>query len=634
MSSGCGDVLSLADLQTAKKHQIFEAEVITGKSSGVAGGADIDYATNPVTGQTQKTLPAVLRDAGFSPVSWDFTTGGTLTATDRDKAVYDPVSKTWYSYAGTLPVTVPAGFNPVGNADWKPISDVDLRAEGGDKLVGATGGGSVYSRYSASVYTRKGSFSEGGTAASYTDAFLHTDNFFYAVKPTVGLPITVPAAPTSDFINVGLLDGFDVDDPRNYGAMPDVSTFDSAVALDLWCDSVLTRKRQTSFPSSKDDPTMLNLGGAILDMSQGVYYTTKPLAFVDTFNFTLLNPTITALDGFTAGRAILEFKLGTGARPLDGIRIENPVLDGNWKADGCILAYDFWKMPIIGGVLSRYREYGVKTDYVSYPPHELNMALTHIGQQPVWEADIPADVVNGVALDINNYDNNYTGLIISQQVKDVAYLRKGAGSFVNCHFYPHQETDPTKGKISIMSNADQFVGCYFDGCQVESSADGARYTISACNWLVANHGIALNMVSNPFQVKVTDCRFRNTTGTTMATSVIRMKTIAEGRTSRPDIRNNVTENCTAISTSGREFFTLTSTDAARVVTRNIPDQFQPASSVGIQETYGNTNDDTWLLKARLISTSQVRMRPYNMTKLASTATYKGLVVLMYNIEND
>lgn len=127
MSSGCGDVLSLADLQTAKKHQIFEAEVITGKSGGVAGGADIDYATNQVTGQTQKTLPAVLRDAGFSPVSWDFSTGGTLTIVDRDKVVYDPVSKTWYSYAGALPVVVPASFNPVGNANWKPHTDPDLR---------------------------------------------------------------------------------------------------------------------------------------------------------------------------------------------------------------------------------------------------------------------------------------------------------------------------------------------------------------------------------------------------------------------------------------------------------------------------------------------------------------------------
>lgn len=139
MSSGCGDVLSLADLQTAKKHQIFEAEVITGKSGGVASGADIDYATNPVTRQTQKTLPAVLRDAGFSPVSWDFSTGGTLTVNDRDKVVYDPVSKTWYSYAGTLPVVVPASFNPVGNANWKPQTDPDLR----DDLAGPEGPGLI-----------------------------------------------------------------------------------------------------------------------------------------------------------------------------------------------------------------------------------------------------------------------------------------------------------------------------------------------------------------------------------------------------------------------------------------------------------------------------------------------------------
>lgn len=142
MSSGCGDVLSLADLQTAKKHQIFEAEVITGKSGGAAGGADIDYATNQVTGQVQKTLPAVLRDAGFSPVSWDFSTGGALTVNDRDKVVYDPVSKTWYSYAGTLPVVVPASFNPAGNANWKPQTDPDLRDDlanvDGLALIGAS----------------------------------------------------------------------------------------------------------------------------------------------------------------------------------------------------------------------------------------------------------------------------------------------------------------------------------------------------------------------------------------------------------------------------------------------------------------------------------------------------------------
>lgn len=131
----CGDVLNIEDLRTAKRNQVFEAEVITGKKGGVSGGADIDYAVNQNTGQVQKTLPAILRDVGFTPASFDFATGGTLTADDRDKAVYDPVSNTWYTYKGTLPVTIAAGTNPVGNADWSPITDVTIRQEYEDDRV-------------------------------------------------------------------------------------------------------------------------------------------------------------------------------------------------------------------------------------------------------------------------------------------------------------------------------------------------------------------------------------------------------------------------------------------------------------------------------------------------------------------
>lgn len=150
MSSGCGDVLSLEDLKKAKKHQLFEAEVITGKQGGVAGGADIDYATNQVTGQTQKTMPAILRDLGFDPASFDFTTGGTLTVNDRNKVVYDPVSHTWYSWAGALPKVVPAGTNPLMDANWKPQTDPSLRSDlansgatPGTDLIGVAGGGNL-----------------------------------------------------------------------------------------------------------------------------------------------------------------------------------------------------------------------------------------------------------------------------------------------------------------------------------------------------------------------------------------------------------------------------------------------------------------------------------------------------------
>ena len=133
----CGDVLSLEDLQTAKKHQIFEAEVITGKAGGVAGGADIATATNQVTWQVQTTLPETLRQLGFKPASFTFVTGGTLAVGDHDKAVYNPApngDNNWYAWGGTLPKTVPAGSTPqttggFGANAWTAKTDPSLRAD-------------------------------------------------------------------------------------------------------------------------------------------------------------------------------------------------------------------------------------------------------------------------------------------------------------------------------------------------------------------------------------------------------------------------------------------------------------------------------------------------------------------------
>lgn len=136
MSSGCGDVISLEDMQTIKKHQIFEAEVITGLQGGVAGGASIDFATNPVTGQVQKTMPAILRDLGFRPASFDFSTGGTLSINDRDLAVLWPAPSgdgEWYYWEGALPKIIPASSSPsatggIVDGAWRPVGDITLRA--------------------------------------------------------------------------------------------------------------------------------------------------------------------------------------------------------------------------------------------------------------------------------------------------------------------------------------------------------------------------------------------------------------------------------------------------------------------------------------------------------------------------
>lgn len=483
-------------------------------------------------------------------------------------------------------------------------------------------------------YDKVGSFAEGGTATANTSALLYNNMYYSPISGTLTVPPS--SSPDGDWVCVGYLSAYSVDDPRNYGAKPNIATYDSSDALALWRDSIITRKRKTAYPTGREDPNMFNLGGAVFDMSQGAYYISRSFTIDNCLNFTVMNPSLIAIGSFPDTDAVLDFRKLSGTRPIENIVVFNPNIDANWKAASSIrITGDFLKVTVWGGLLTRYLQHGVKMQPNGSSPHELNMGKTHIFQQPDWRDPFPSHVTEGVGLDIDCYDNNFSDIIIGSQYKDVMILRKGANAFSNCHFYPDQDTDSTKGRVVIMSNADQFSNCYFDGCLIESNSDGARFTINACNWLVPPHGVAINLISNPYQVKVTQCRFRNTTGTTMNDSVIKMKTLAEGRVSRPDIRNNYTENCTAISTSGSEYFTLTSTESARVVTRDIPDQFQPATSVIIQEHAVNTNDDTWLLKARLISTSQVRMRPYNMNVgWSTTATYTGPVILTYNIEND
>lgn len=120
------EIITVQDLETLKKHEIFEAEVLTGRVGGLATGAYLATATNAATGQIQKTLPQILREIGFKPGSGDFTTGFTVMPGQRDYAWFDPVSQEWYSYLGVIPTlgfVVAPGTNPVGDPDWLVTSE-------------------------------------------------------------------------------------------------------------------------------------------------------------------------------------------------------------------------------------------------------------------------------------------------------------------------------------------------------------------------------------------------------------------------------------------------------------------------------------------------------------------------------
>ena len=171
----CGDVLSLEDLQTAKKHQIFEAEVITGKVGGVAGGATIDTAMNGATGQVQKTLPATINEIGIVRIG-DFTAGCTVTA--RNQGVLE-VGGSVYVWRGELPKVVPQGSTPastggIGPAAWLDVGDASVRSDLGNFISYDTTVGLATGKYPAgrrvSLSDRAGAIfivSSGGTANGF-----------------------------------------------------------------------------------------------------------------------------------------------------------------------------------------------------------------------------------------------------------------------------------------------------------------------------------------------------------------------------------------------------------------------------------------------------------------------------------
>ena len=143
------EVLTKEQMIIAAKHDTFHSEVITGKSGGLSTGADIDYATNAVTGQVQKTLPKVLRDLGVMVQAWTATTGGTLT--DASQVFLNDITASagkgnYYAWTGAFPKVVSAGTDPAAIAGFVMRSDAGLRSD----LVGIDGaalvGGATYAQ--------------------------------------------------------------------------------------------------------------------------------------------------------------------------------------------------------------------------------------------------------------------------------------------------------------------------------------------------------------------------------------------------------------------------------------------------------------------------------------------------------
>ena len=100
-----------------------------------------------------------------------------------------------------------------------------LASSGGDKLIGSSYGGTIYSDYKQSIFVKKGDFSSGVTISSKNDAYLYTDGLWYVW--TGELPHTIssseiPNVETTKWACVGLLNGYRINEVKNFIVEPGI----------------------------------------------------------------------------------------------------------------------------------------------------------------------------------------------------------------------------------------------------------------------------------------------------------------------------------------------------------------------------------------------------------------------------
>lgn len=607
-------------------------------------------------GRSRQTIEGTIRKAGFQPASFDFVTGGTLVSGDRNKAVFNPEpsgDNNWYAWQGSLPKVVPSGSTPsttggIGDNAWKPVTN---------NILAPTVMESIRRSYAEAGYNLvDGSFEAGGTLVNANDVLLQerTGKAFSGpagavsagTDPTSGGFVDVS---TSGFIpmlyagirayngetkNIRCIGNYNVFDGQ-YGTFvrddSDTTSADDGVIVLI--DAIGRRwKRQHVGPllprfagvtgdGVVDDyaacaaligafkkrgvaaPGGTDMRGDGIDWTGYKCRLSQKLDLTGIFNYNFTNPTFAAHSSFS-GSALLKID-SDGTYYVSGITWVNPQLDGAWLADYCVEAYDFLKWSLIGGKFTHYKKKGFITGTVIFAPHEINAIGTFFFQREYNET-YPPSVTEGEAFELNNYDNEFTSIVIGYQKSWAATSNQGANRYIGGHIYTGNNSNPLVGAFRALGDEEYFSGTYFDHTCLETLD---RVTVNACDFGVSQTGKAIKFGKSPFLVKVEGCNFFKSTNDAV-NSVFQMPTIAEGRTARPIVRNNTFDRCFGFATSGLLFTTLNGWETNVTV----PDYYLPLSNHGDPIKVGDSPSTGYSVFTTLfnVSTNVLTLRSYRI----------------------
>lgn len=479
-------------------------------------------------------------EAGFNLVLGSFEVGGTLV-NPNDVLLYESNGKAFSGPAGY----VPAGTSPTSSTfiDVSPV--VTWRFKSVQEAVSAPLL-SIGSRVVVDNYHFNGTSGilffnvvAGGTGIADGGKYINTTNGLQLVQ-NLRLPMT----------------------PSAWGAEDDGS--DSSVAINKM---IAHFKRTLPVPAANKN---YDAKGKGLDFSGRTYHLVGTIDASGIDNLSVYNPSLVAISGFV-GTELIKFSSLEPTWYVENITLWNPYFDCNWNVDFGFDAADFLNLKVMGGKITHYRKKGFRTRRINVGPHEVNMTGTFIFQREYNET-FPAGITEGEAFEIGNYDNNFTGVVVGYQKKWAFTLASGANMFSNCHIYSGVESWPESG-VRSLDTADDFNGCYFDSVPLLLRN---RSSVSDCYFVIEEtKDFAIELTTtDPYQIKIDNNRFRKLAGTSV--QAIKMKTIAEGRLTRPDIYNNTADGCTVLQTRGAHPVNISATST----TFALPDQYQPLSSLG------------------------------------------------------
>ena len=511
--------------------KVVPAASTPASTGGISVGAWISRFDPELRIQVREALRRSYAEAGYNLVGGSFEAGGVLVNAN-DALLQESTGKAFSGPAGTVAAgTNPTsgGFVDVSTSGLIPMLYAGIRAyNGATKEIRCIGKDNVFDG-------RFGIFVRDDADITSTDD---------------GITVLVDASGRrwKRQFSGALL-------PRFAGVVGDGVIDDYAACADL---IAAFKKRGTPAPGGID------MSGDGIDWTGYKCRLSQKLDLTGLFNYNFTNPTFAAHSSFS-GTALLKID-SDHTYLVSGITWINPQLDGAWLADYCVEAYDFLKWSLIGGKFTHYKKKGFITGTVHDAPHEINALGTFFFQREYNET-YPPSVTEGEAFFVDNYDNEFTNIVVGYHKQWAFTLNKGANRFVGGHVYTGWNSDPAIGGVRSLDNGDDFIGTYFDNTWVKMNA---RFSCNGCQFLVgtATGAVAAILDSDPYQVKITDCRFKKLGANTQ---VISMPTVSAGRTSRPDIYDNEYENCSGITTRGAWF---TGLNVSSLVVQ-VPDSFLP-----------------------------------------------------------